>query len=332
VAIDLRELAPVYLLVSEEPLLVERAVTAIRDAAVPEAARAFNYDVLEAKAAGAAGIMGAARTVPMMARRRMVVVRDISALAASDLAELSAYLEDPNPTTVLVGLAGKIDRRVKFFAAAKKHGYLHDLLLPRNLASWLREEVGRRGARMTPAAQARLLEVVGKDLARLALSIDQLALYAGDAPVTAEHVDELCARARERTVFELTDAIGAGDGDRAGRALAALFDQRESAIGVVVMLARHMRQLGWVLEGSRKRWPRSEVAQRVGAPPFVVDKLEEQARRFTPAAIASALSRLSQVDRALKGEAQMTRALGRDLAERVLLEQVVGELLRGAAG
>jgi DNA polymerase III subunit delta len=319
--------APVHVLCTPEPLLLERRLAEIRDAAVPEAARGLNHDVLEGRGATADRILGAARTLPMMAERRLVVVRDVGAVAAAELASLVPYLEDPNPSTVLVFTAAKVDRRVKFYALAKKLGYLEELEAPRNLGAWVRDEVARRELAVRPDAQRRLVEVVGKDLARLSLALDQLALYAGDRPATADDVDDLIAETRERTVFELTDAIGAGDARRTQVALAALFDQRQSAIGVLVMLGRHMRQLGLYHAGLAERLPKGELARVIGVPPFVVDKLGDQARRYQPEAVQRAIGRISEADRALKGQAPGMKTLGRHLGERVVLDRVVGDIL-----
>jgi DNA polymerase-3 subunit delta len=107
----------------------------------------------------------------------------------------------------------------------------------------------------------------------------------------------------------------------------ALFDQRQSAIGVIVMLARHMRQLGLVHKANAEKVPRGEVAKMVGAPPFVVDKLRDQSHHYSPPSVARALRLLGQADRALKGQAQMMRTLGRHLGERVVLDRLVGQIL-----
>lgn len=325
--LDRAELAPVYLLVSAEPLLLERAVAAIRDRAVPESARGFNHDVVDGKGLAGDRLLGLARTLPMMAERRMVLVRGIDQVAAAELAELIPYLSDPNPSTVLVGVAAKVDKRIKFFQTAKKKGFLHELAAPRNPTPWLREEAKRRGVRIEPAACARLADVVGSDLARLEVALEQLGLYAGERPVTVDDVDDLIADTRERTVFELTDAIGVGDPERALAAVARLFDQRQSPIGVVVMLARHMRQLGLLHAGREQNLSKGEVARLVGAPPFVVDKLASQARRYAPAAVERALVLLSEADGALKGMAPMTKTLGRGLGERVVVDRLVSRLI-----
>jgi DNA polymerase-3 subunit delta len=320
-------LAPVYIVVSPDPLLSERAFARIRELAVPEAARAFNYDVYDGKGASGARILAAAQTLPMMASRRLVVVRDIGAMAAAELAKLIDYLGDPCETTVLVATAQKVDKRIKFYATAKKKKFLHELAPPRNATPWLRDEARRRGVDITPAAVTRLADVVGNGLARLALSLDQLALYAGGRKVDVDDVDDLVAETRERTVFELTDAIGQGDRQRALVALGALLDQRQSSIGVVMMLARHVRQLALAQAGLDKRLPKGELGKLLGVPPFVVDKLATQARRFQPVALDRAIRRLAEADFALKGGRPMLKTLGRDLGDRVVLDRLVAELL-----
>jgi DNA polymerase-3 subunit delta len=336
---------PVYVLHTEHPILIERVLGAIRDAAVPPATRGFNLDVVEGKPTGAR-IVALAQTLPMMAQRRMVYVRDLSAMAADEAEPLLGYLAKPNPSTVLVAVASKLDKRIKLYAQLARKGYLHVLEAPRQLAPWLRAEAKQHGVQLEPGAVTRLLEAVGDDLSRLALGVEQLGLYAGKRPVTSDDVDELIADTRERTVFELTDAIGAADLPRALGAVAALCDQRESAVGVVVMLARHIRQLAQVYALRDTGVARPGWAPALGVPPFVVDKLIAQARSYSPPALAAATRRLANADRALKGDITLSstppspdaaftgpqiKALGRDLADRIILEQLVTGIVGLAA-
>jgi len=330
-------LEPVYVLHSEHPILVERALAAIKEAAVPPAARGFNYDVVDGKPSGTR-IVALCQTLPMMAAKRMVLVRDLSLLPADDAEPLVQYFAKPSPSTVLVALASKLDKRMKIFAAASKKGLLHVLEAPRQLSPWVRAEATARGVKLDGNAVSRLIDAVGDDLSRLALAIEQLGLYAGDRPVTGDDVDDLIADTRERSVFELTDAIGAADRPRALAAVAKLCDQRESAVGVVVMLARHIRQLSLVHVMQREGVPRGALAGRIGVPPFVVDKLLAQARSYAPRALASATEQLAIADRALKGDITLDsrtatftgpqiKTLGRELGERVILERIVDAIV-----
>lgn len=334
-------LDPVYVLYSEHPILIERAVAAIRDAAVPPAARGFNYDVVEGKPSGAR-IAALAQTLPMLAKYRMVMVRDLGLLPADDADALLGYFAKPNPSTVIVALTSKLDKRLKTFATASKNGWLHVLEAPRSLVPWVQKEATQRGIDMTSAAISRLVDTVGKDLSRLAMAVEQLGLFvAGQGvkrAVAGEDVDELIADTRERSVFELTDAMGAADRGRALAAVASLCDRRESAVGVVVMVARYIRQLSLIHLLRSQGVPRNTWAGRIGVPPFVVDKLLSQATNYSPAALARATETLSIADRALKGDITLDsrshpftgpqlKTLGRELAERVILEKLVDGII-----
>jgi DNA polymerase-3 subunit delta len=336
-----KTLAPVYVVASEHPLLIDRALAAVRDAAVPASMRAWNYDVVEGKL-GATKLLATCQTLPMMGQHRMVYVRDLAPSPADELAALVPYLDAPSPSTVLFAVTSKLDQRIKFYASAKKKGYLHVLEAPRQAEGWIRAEAGDRGVRLAPAAVNRLADAVGNDLSRLALCIDQLALYAGGREVTAADVDDLVADTREHTVFELTDAIGAADLPRALRAVGSLTEQRQSTIGVLVMLARHVRQMGLVHVARSEGVAGRDLPAALGVPPFVVDKLTAQARRYAPAALARATELIATADWALKGfpdpsvaelatddaaTGTAQRALGKQLGERLVLERLAGEII-----
>lgn len=328
------KLDPIYVFHSEHPILIERALTQLKDLVLPPAARGFNYDVVEGKPS-ANKIVALASTLPMMAKMRIVFVRDLGLMPADDAQTLLDYVAKPNPSTVIVAVTQKLDKRLKLFAQLSKKGLLHVLEAPRQLQPWVRAEAKAANVELDGNAVGRLIETVGDDLSRLALAIGQLGLYAGQRPVTGDDVDDLIADTRERSVFELTDAIGSGDRARSLAAVASLCDQRESAVGVVVMLARFVRNMAQLHKLRAAGVPRNEWGSRIGVPPFVVDKLAQQARGYTPDVLAAATVRIATADRALKGDITLMshlgdrwtgpqiKALGRDLADRVILEDVV---------
>ena len=325
--LDPDTLDPIYILVSQESLLLSRAHHALLDAAVPEEMRGFNYDQVQGKGGEASQILAAAQTLPMMSTRRLLLIRGLDGMAAAELSKLLDYLESPNPSTVIVALCEKVDKRIKFFQRAKKLGYLHELGAPKRLGPWIRDEAKRQRVELAGSAADRLGEVVGADLARLGLAIEQLALYAGDRPIEVDDVDDLIADTRERTVFELTDAIASRNQARAQLAVAGLFEQRQSSIGVVMMLARHMRQIGLCQAGRAQRLGGSELAKKVGVPPFVLDKLSRQSTKYSVRAVAKSLTLLGEADRALKGFGHSGKVLGRGLSERVIVEGLVRGLI-----
>ena len=141
------EIDPIYCL-SGERFLVDAAHAAIRAAVLGAAgaAAAFNHDVFDLKESGLGTALGTARTLPMMARRRLVVGKGVSELKAADLEPLATYAADPNPSTTLVLLGDKVDVRLKAFQVLRKRGALHVFapLRDQALPGWLRAQAKAR--------------------------------------------------------------------------------------------------------------------------------------------------------------------------------------------
>jgi DNA polymerase-3 subunit delta len=298
------EIDPVYCL-SGERYLVDAAVAAIRAAVLAEAgaAAAFNHDVFELKEKGIGPTIATARTLPMMARRRLVVGKGIDDVKAADLEPLVAYLEDPNPSTCLILVAEKVDVRLRAFQALRKRGFLHVFapLRDQALAGWIRNEAKARKIAIAPDAAAALAAAAGPELGRLAQALEQLALYVGgDKPIAVSDVEDLVAETREHGIFELTKAIGAGDVPRALALLTNMLRNREPALRIQFMLARTLRQIWRAKELAASGASRGDIAGAVGINPYFLDDVLAPARRMSRAALERAFERLYRADVDLK--------------------------------
>jgi DNA polymerase-3 subunit delta len=304
-AIESGQLDPIYALHGAERYLLDRCLAAIRRAVLGEAGAgvSFNYDVFELKESPLARVVNTARTMPMMARRRLVVAKGIDEVKAPELEPLLPYVEDPNPTTCLVLVGEKIDTRFKVFARLRKAGYLHDFppLRDRELGAWLAREARQRKVSLDSDAATALAEIAGPDLGRLSQALEQLTLYVGDGKrIRLEDVEELIAETRQRGVFELTKAIGEGNVERALRLLANMQRNREPALRLQFMLVRQLRQIWRAKELAAAGVSRNEIAGRVGIAPFFLDDVLVPARRMSHAALERSFTRLYRADRTLK--------------------------------
>jgi len=102
-----RQFLPVYLIQGEEDFLIEESIAAILEAALSHDERTFNLDVLDCADFDAREITARASSLPMTGERRVVVARNVEKLNAKDLEILSAYVERPSVSTVLVLSVGK---------------------------------------------------------------------------------------------------------------------------------------------------------------------------------------------------------------------------------
>lgn len=310
-------LASVYFLCGE-PFERDRVFAEIRRQALGDAvASAFNLDVLEAKQATADAILTAARTLPMLGNKRLVVVRDAHEIATEQLERLLPYASDPSPRTVLVLLADKADLRLKFFQRLAKVAVVarFDPLKERDVPRWISAEAERRGITIEAGVGQRVAEAVGNDAGQLADALERLSLYAGPGtPVRVADVEELLAQTRQRSIFELTNAVGQGRRREAMLILRQMQSAREPALRIVVMLVRHMRQLWSVRELSSAGVTQKEIASRLGIHPFFVGDMVRQASRFDPPALRRIYRTLFELERDLKSsplaqDALMDRAL-----------------------
>jgi DNA polymerase-3 subunit delta len=328
-AIEGGRIDPIYALHGAERFLVDRCLAAIRKAVLGSASggASFNHDVFELKETPLSTVVSTARTMPMMAKRRLVVAKGIDEVKAPDLEPLLPYVADPNPSTCLVLVGDKVDTRYKVFLALRKGGYLHEFpaLRDRELGSWLAREARARQVTLNQDAAMALAEIAGPALGRLSQALEQLALYVGDGQrVRLEDVEELISETRQRGVFELTKAIGEGNVERSLRLLANMQRNREPALRIQYMLVRQLRQIWRAKELADAGAPRAEIAARVGIAPFFLDDVLVPARRMSHATLGRSFDRLYQADRRLKSSrvdpdlvlSKLVQSLAEDAAAR----------------
>jgi DNA polymerase-3 subunit delta len=321
------KIAPLYCL-SGERYLVDAAHAAIRAVVLGQAGAAagFNHDTFELKESGLDACLATARTLPMMAKRRLVVGKGVDQVKADQLEPLVEYVADPNPSTCLVLVGDKVDVRFKVFVALRKAGYLHVFqpLRDNALAGWLRAEARARKIEISGDAASALADLAGPELGRLSQALDQLALYTSGKPIGLDDVEALIAETRQRNVFELTKTIGAGDVPRALGLLANMLRNREPALRIQYMLARQMRQIWRAKELLAAGAPRGEIASAVGISPYFLDDVLVPAKRMSRATLARAFERLYQSDLALKSSrvdeelliSRLVQALAEDAGAR----------------
>jgi DNA polymerase-3 subunit delta len=318
------ERAPVYIFHGENTLLIDRALAQLRAMVVGES-EDFGYRVFRGEDASGAEVVNAARTVPMLASEQLLVVRNADALDADDQAALLPYLSAPNPSTCLVLVAAKADGRTKLIAQATKLGMVHEAaaVTERELPGWIASRASARGLRMSPAVAQALGESTGADAATVEDALERLALFLGDRQeATVDDVDQVVSASRVRSVFELTDGLGQRRVPVALRALANMLRNREAPLRLLATLATHMRRLLLTRELERVGTVQPfELAQELGVPPFIANKISEQARHFSRAELRRALLRLAQTDLELKSARR---------PDELILQEMVLDLCLGA--
>lgn len=322
--IDKGSFAPLYFVHGKERFLVEQLVTKLRDALVKGPMAGFNFRRVRAKDTTGAEISAEARAVPMMSSHRLVVVDDADKLAAADWDALEGYLAAPVPETTVVFLAEKFDLRRNPFSRANKRKELHaaEPLTEKSLPAFVRGRAKARGVQLGPGADSAIASAIGADAAALDDAVVRLGLYAGpDGTAREEDVAEVVTSVRQRSVFDLVDAIGGRKRAEAVALLERLLAAREEPLRLLALLARHYRQLLAARIEVHRGTGEAELASRLGVHPFVARKLAAQCRRFSGAELETALARLARADLDLKSSRRPSN---------LILEEAVVGLALGA--
>lgn len=326
------KLGPVFLVAGEERHLAMEVVRALREATLAGATPGLNEEQMVAGEQDVRAILAAARTLPMFAKRRLVVVRSLERwdaqgdkkASAEALDRLADYVDDPSPSTVLVLIATKLDKRRRLYTSAQKKGFLVacDPLSRDRLPGHVTRLARERGSSLAPGVADLIAELAGPELGAVSDAVERLCLFAGpNVEIGEDHVAECVVRLRPASVWELVDAVGRRDAGAALATLARVYDPSDRGLRLVGVLAWSARQLLKFESASRSGCGPEEAAKRAGAPPFKAKDLARQVKQVSRAELESWLETLAGLDFALKG--------GSKRAPQAVLEHAILELCRG---
>jgi len=300
------EFERVYYFHGEDDFLKEQAVRELVAAAVDPSTRDFNLDIRAAAELDAETLGILVGTPPMMAARRVVVVRDVAALRKDARAALEGYLKDPAPDVLLIlvapaGEKAKVDKALEARAATVEFAPLTGDRVPRWIAHHVETVLG---ARITPDAAELLQQATGNELAALAAELDKLASYAGGGTIDEAAVAEVVGVRRGETLGDFLDRVAARYAAGALALLPHILAQpKTSAVSIVMALTAQMLAIGWGI--TRTRADYFELLKSGKAFPMrpwgeAARAWSAAERHWDDAAIDAALDALLAADIALK--------------------------------
>ncbi len=326
-AIDNKAFPSLLLLYGEETYLLEKSLRHLLDTALPVADRDFNFDSLSARDIRADAIIDQARTFPVFAPCRLILIKDAQHLSGDSLDRLVPYLQDPSPETILVLVCDKIDGRRKFFQEFKKRGVLVEFkkLYDNQVPAFIREQARHAGRSFTEDALALFCRRAGSNLQEIHGELSKLFAYVGDKSlVDVADVAAIVSDTRVDSVFELTDALGMKKLQEAQRFLVRILEEGSAPLLVLSMIVRHFRQLWKIHELLELKTPEKEIPRQVGINPYFVSGLMNQAGRFSHEQYRKLFERFLEADLALKSSgAHPSAILGNLVAEIVAPEALL---------
>ena len=316
------QFAPLYFFYGEEGWFMDELQTLAVEHALAPHERDFNLDVVFGPEASAPAVLAQCAQYPMMAERRLVIVRGFEKLDENAL--FKGYAEAPNPHAVVVLLChAKPNTSAHPYRALKEKGVWAEFapLKDRQVPGWVESRFRERRVETEAGAAQMLADLAGPDLRSLAGEVDKLITFVGDRRrVERDDVLRAAGHSAEQNPFELQNALAAGDAPRALEIADALLSQagnrRGEALKIVGLLTSYVTKL-WKLTGCLvANVPEPQWAGQIGVPPFYVRDYAQAARRFGPDALRRAFEALLAADLELKGASHRDERLILTLALR----------------
>jgi DNA polymerase-3 subunit delta len=254
-------------------------------------------------------------SVPFLADKRLVIVKNFFDPKPSFQDELLAYLPEIPETTRLVFLESKSLAKThpaRKLAEAHEKGFIREFKRPQGneLERWVRDRVKEAGGQIQPYAAHLLAINAGNDLHLLDNEIEKLVLYKGQGVIDADDVTLLCPYVAEASIFDLVDALGERKGKTAAQLLHKKFQEGTDPFYLFAMFIRQFRLLIQVKELGESGAQAAEIAKTLKLHPFPTGKLHQQSKNFSLEQLEQIYERLLDIDVGVKtGRTDMITAL-----------------------
>ncbi|WP_363299726.1 DNA polymerase III subunit delta [Altibacter sp.] len=304
----------------EEPYYIDGIAKFIENSVLSEEEKGFNQMVLYGRDVSIDDIVSSSKRYPMMADKQVVIVKEAQDLSRT-IENLVSYVENPQPTTVLV-ICYKyktLDKRKKLAKAINKAGVLFESkkLYENQVPDWIRRVLAGRGFTITPKASQMLVEFLGNDLSKVNNELEklQLILQPG-AQITPQDIEENIGISKDFNNFELQNAIGEKDIKKAF-VIIQYFSQNPKnhpLVMTVALLYSFFSKLMKYHALSNK----SEAPKALGVNPYFIKDYELAARNYSMKKVSAIIASIREIDMKSKGVGAANLSQGDLLKELIV--------------
>ena len=298
---------PLYFLYGGETFLLHELQHLLLENALEPHERDFNFDLIYGSDTNGATALSYCNAYPMMAERRVVVIRDFEKMAQN--AAFAEYAKRPNPDAVVMLICStKPNLTNNPYRALKTHGVAVEIkpLKESQIPGWIQQRMKKTGYVLRPDAAQMLTDFSGNNLQTLATELEKLKAYVGNrSEITREDVLDVGGHAREFNVFELQRVVGNSDFVSAARIVEHMLQQKTNKAGEALMMVSVLNgyfSKMWKLTGcQRVNLSEKQMAEKTGLNTYFIKEYLNSLKRYPEARIQRVMGALLAADYELKG-------------------------------
>jgi DNA polymerase III subunit delta len=306
--IETQKFAPIYYLGGNEPYYVDKLSKLLEEKVLSPGEEAFNKSVMYGADTKSSRLLGELRSFPMMANRRLVILKEAQSLGKGEWDVLQTYLDNPVSSTVFVmTFKGKdLDARTKTYKSIEKNGivFKSKALYDNQVPAWVQDYCAKKGYQLAPEAQRILATYLGTNLSLIESELEKIFLYmAGDnnRRISSEIVFEMINVDKEFNVFELMNSLGARDHAKSHWIINHMMRNVKDNPPVLIVFQLFQFFSKLLRLHSRKLTKEQDIATELKIHPFIAKQYVEAVRSYSSRDLYRNLTFILEADLFLKG-------------------------------
>lgn len=274
----------------------------------------FNSVYLEAGDMTPDKIDDALNSFPMMSDKKLVMIKDsgIFKSANQDIKEYwQKQLADVPDYVLLIFDEREVDKRSITYKAVVKNGLAVDFAYMKDyeVSAWVVREAQKAGKKMSKDSADYLVAMCDPGIVNVKNELDKLIHYS-DTEIYKSDIDKVVSRPMSLVVFDITDALIAGNGDKAMELVLRLRENRESAFNILYLLSSTFDKMLYCKLMLDEGTPYDVVVSKLKLAPFIVRKYVDGAKQFSEEFLTRMVMKTADCDLAIKqGEIDEWNAL-----------------------
>ena len=302
-AINKGTLQPVYYFFGEDYYLLQNVLDSISKVISPFITSDFDKETFYGDNKQIGEVLEFATAFPFGSERKLIIFKQVEKV--KDIKPLVDYAASPSDFTVLVLIHNGTITNLSSepYKTLNKYSFLFEAkeLKGKNLLKWLIRHIEEKGKIISEENAQMLLDISGESRSMLENQIEKIITFMSEEKeITLNHIQSLSTRLKQFSIFDLQNAIGKKEKDKAINIAFNLLENSAEPVFIVAMLTRYFTGVSRVSELTKDNIPYQQAARIVGTHPYYYKDYQQARRLYTDVDLAEVFRALLQADLSIK--------------------------------
>jgi len=292
----------IYLFTGEEKFLINAYLKRFIDMIFEGHDKMMNLDQFNLDNKDIDKIELSLETLPFFAEKRVVVLENLDLFGVKNKSRnerITTAITKLSDSTLCFVIEDKIDKRNKLYKYINKNGTVSvfSFLTQKELIHYVAKKLSKVNMKISSSDGKFLIDTVGYELRVISKEVSKLIDYVGNYEiVTKADIEDVCTKHLEAKIFELVDAVGTKNRERALFLYQDMISLKEPVTRILFMISRQISLIYEAKLMKEKRINNSVIAKTIKVPEFVVRKLVVQSEKFSHNEIKNTIKQLVELE------------------------------------